>query len=181
MLEVSELCVSYGAITALAGISLRVNQGSIATLIGGNGAGKTTTLRTISGLLRPRSGRITFLGEDISRLPAHAIVARGIGHVPEGRMVFSNLTVDENLAMGAYLVTDRQSIAASREYVFGIFPRLRERRTPGPSREGSRIWTGRAVSLPANDRGLLFGRVRSGHVSAANRGNASSRGATADA
>ena len=97
------------------------------TLIGGNGAGKTTTLRTISGLLRPRSGTVRFLGEDITQLPAHRIVARGIGHVPEGRMVFSNLTVEENLAMGAYLRTDKAAIAGSRDYVFGIFPRLRER------------------------------------------------------
>ncbi len=127
MLEVSGLCVSYGAISALRGISIRVGRGSIVTLIGGNGAGKTTTLRTISGLLRPRSGTVRFLGEDITQLPAHRIVARGIGHVPEGRMVFSNLTVEENLAMGAYLRTDRAAIAGTRDYVFGIFPRLRER------------------------------------------------------
>jgi branched-chain amino acid transport system ATP-binding protein len=127
MLEVSELSVSYGAISALRGISLKVGHGSIVTLIGGNGAGKTTTLRTISGLLRPTSGRVTFLGEDITRLPAHRIVARGIGHVPEGRMVFANLTVDENLAMGAYLRKDKAAIAGNRDYVFGIFPRLKER------------------------------------------------------
>jgi len=127
MLEVSELSVSYGAIRALSGVSLKVGQGSIVTLIGGNGAGKTTTLRTISGLLRPTGGRVSFLGEDITRLAAHKIVARGIGHVPEGRMVFSNLTVDENLAMGAYLQGDKEAIARSRDYVFGIFPRLKER------------------------------------------------------
>ena len=127
MLEVSELFVSYGAISALRGISLKVDHGSIVTLIGGNGAGKTTTLRTISGLLRPRSGTVTFLGENITQLPAHKIVARGIGHVPEGRMVFSNLTVNENLAMGADLCKDKASIARDRDYVFGIFPRLRER------------------------------------------------------
>jgi len=127
MLEVSGLSVSYGAIPALRGISLSVGHGSIVTLIGGNGAGKTTTLRTISGLLRPRAGTVRFLGEDITQLPAHKIVARGIGHVPEGRMVFSNLTVDENLAMGAYLRTDRAAIARNRDYVFGIFPRLEER------------------------------------------------------
>jgi branched-chain amino acid transport system ATP-binding protein len=127
MLEVSDLHVSYGAIAALRGVTLRVEKGSIVTLIGGNGAGKTTTLRTISGLLRPKAGRITFEGEDITRLAPHRIVARGLGHVPEGRMVFSNLTVDENLAMGAYLRRDQASVAADREYVFGIFPRLRER------------------------------------------------------
>lgn len=127
MLEISDLRVSYGAISALNGISLKIGQGSIVTLIGGNGAGKTTTLRTISGLLRPKSGKITFLGEEISRLPAHVIVARGLGHVPEGRMVFSNLTVDENLSMGAYLQTDKASNGRNRDYVFGIFPRLKER------------------------------------------------------
>jgi branched-chain amino acid transport system ATP-binding protein len=127
MLEISDLFVSYGAISALNGISLKIGQGSIVTLIGGNGAGKTTTLRTISGLLRPKRGKVTFLGEDISRLPAHVIVARGLGHVPEGRMVFSNLTVDENLSMGAYLRTDKASNGRNRDYVFGIFPRLKER------------------------------------------------------
>ena len=127
MLAVSDLHVSYGAISALAGVSLKVEAGSIVTLIGGNGAGKTTSLRTISGLLRPKSGRILFLGEDITSLPAHKIVARGLCHVPEGRMVFSNLTVDENLAMGAYLQKDRAAIAKARDYVFSIFPRLKER------------------------------------------------------
>src|SRR5271170_6406487 len=127
MLEVSELSVSYGAISALRGVSLKVGKGAIVTLIGGNGAGKTTTLRTISGLLRPKSGKVTFLGEDITQVPAHRIVARGLGHVPEGRMIFSNLTVDENLAMGAYLQKDKAAIAANRDYVFGIFGRLKER------------------------------------------------------
>ena len=127
MLAVSNLHVSYGAITALGGISFEIKQGAIATLIGGNGAGKTTTLRTISGLLRAKSGKISFLGEDITGVPAHKIVARGLCHVPEGRMVFSNLTVDENLAMGAYLQTDATRIARTRDYVFSIFPRLKER------------------------------------------------------
>jgi branched-chain amino acid transport system ATP-binding protein len=127
MLEVSNLSVSYGAIAALRGVSLKVGPGAIVTLIGGNGAGKTTTLRTISGLLRPASGTVTFLGENITRLPAHRVVARGIGHVPEGRMVFANLTVDENLSMGAYLCRDRETVARNRDYVFGIFPRLKER------------------------------------------------------
>jgi branched-chain amino acid transport system ATP-binding protein len=127
MLEISDLFVSYGAISALSGISLKVPPGAIVTLIGGNGAGKTTTLRTVSGLLRPRSGKITFMGEDITRLPAHSIVARGIGHVPEGRMIFSNLTVDENLSMGAYLQKDKAAVARNRDYVFGIFARLKER------------------------------------------------------
>jgi branched-chain amino acid transport system ATP-binding protein len=127
MLEITDLFVSYGAISALRGVSLKVGKGAIVTLIGGNGAGKTTTLRTISGLLRPKSGKVTFLGEDITQVPAHRIVARGLGHVPEGRMIFSNLTVDENLAMGAYLQTDKAAIAANRDYVFEIFGRLKER------------------------------------------------------
>ena len=127
MLRISDLSVSYGAISALGGISFAIEQGAIVTLIGGNGAGKTTTLRTISGLLRPKTGRIEFLGEDITKLRPHQIVARGLCHVPEGRMIFSNLTVDENLAMGAYLQSDDELIARNREYVFSIFPRLKER------------------------------------------------------
>jgi branched-chain amino acid transport system ATP-binding protein len=127
MLSVSDLSVSYGAISALSGISFTIEQGSIVTLIGGNGAGKTTTLRTISVLLRPKSGTVTFLGENISALAPHKIVARGLCHVPEGRMIFSNLTVDENLSMGAYLQNDATLIAKNRDYVFSIFPRLKER------------------------------------------------------
>jgi branched-chain amino acid transport system ATP-binding protein len=127
MLEVTDLHVSYGAIAALRGITIKVPPGAIVTLIGGNGAGKTTTLRTISGLLRPKAGRVTFRGEEITRLAPHKIVGRGLGHVPEGRMIFSNLSVDENLAMGAYLQKDKAAIAKNREYVFGIFPRLKER------------------------------------------------------
>ncbi len=127
ILEIADLSVSYGAISALAGISLRLDPGEIVTLIGGNGAGKTTTLRTISGLLRAKSGSIRFLDEDITALPAHKIVARGLSHVPEGRMVFSNLTVAENLSMGAYLRTNAEEIARDLDYVFGMFPRLKER------------------------------------------------------
>ena len=127
MLRIADLHVSYGAITALDGISFDVPQGAIVTLIGGNGAGKTTSLRTISGLLRAKSGRITFLGEDITQTPSHRIVARGLSQVPEGRMIFSNLTVDENLSMGAYLLSDSALIAKNRDYVFSVFPRLKER------------------------------------------------------
>jgi branched-chain amino acid transport system ATP-binding protein len=127
MLSIADLHVSYGAIAALNGISFSIQQGAIVTLIGGNGAGKTTTLRTISGLLRASSGKITFLGEDITTVPPHKIVARGLCHVPEGRMIFSNLTVDENLAMGAYLQEDAALNAKNRDYVFSIFPRLKER------------------------------------------------------
>jgi branched-chain amino acid transport system ATP-binding protein len=127
MLSVTDLQVSYGAIVALAGISFRVRRGAIVTLIGGNGAGKTTTLRTISGLLRPKAGRIEFMDEAIGAVPPHKIVGRGLSHVPEGRMIFSNLTVRENLAMGAYLLRDLDVIEKNREYVFQVFPRLKER------------------------------------------------------
>ena len=127
MLSVTNLEVCYGAISALADVSFTIDAGRIVTLIGANGAGKTTTLRTISGLLRPKSGHIAFNGEDITKLAAHKIVARGLCHVPEGRMIFGNLTVDENLAMGAYLQSDKVRIAQNREYIFGIFPRLKER------------------------------------------------------
>jgi branched-chain amino acid transport system ATP-binding protein len=127
MLELRDLHVNYGAISALHGISLRVKQGDIVTLIGANGAGKSTTLRAISGLVKPRTGVIHFDGHDIAGLPAHAIVARGLAQAPEGRMVFANLTVMENLRMGAYLRRDKDGIGKDLDYVFGIFPRLRER------------------------------------------------------
>jgi branched-chain amino acid transport system ATP-binding protein len=127
MLEVENLHVSYGAIKALHGVSLKVPTGSIVTLIGANGAGKSTTLRALSGLVKPAQGVIRYDGHDIARLPAHKIVSRGLCHVPEGRMVFANLTVKENLRMGAYLQKDRKWIAEQTDYVFGLFPRLKER------------------------------------------------------
>ncbi len=128
MLEIENLEVAYGSIQALHGVSLRVSQGSIVTLIGANGAGKSTTLRAISGLIKARGGRVRYDGEDITNLPAHAIVARGLCHVPEGRMVFANLTVEENLRMGAYLRKDKAGVAADMEFGYEMFPRLRERR-----------------------------------------------------
>jgi branched-chain amino acid transport system ATP-binding protein len=127
MLEVENLHVSYGAIKALHGVSLKVPTGSVVTLIGANGAGKSTTLRALSGLVKPAQGVIRYDGHDIARLPAHKIVSRGLCHVPEGRMVFANLTVKENLRMGAYLQKDRKWIAEQTDYVFGLFPRLKER------------------------------------------------------
>ncbi len=127
MLELKNLTVGYGAIPALHGISLSVAAGSIVTLIGSNGAGKSTTLRTVSGLIKPQSGSITYNGERIDHLPAHKIVARGLCQVPEGRMVFANLTVRENLMMGAYLQRDAAAISRERDYVFSVFPRLAER------------------------------------------------------
>lgn len=127
MLEVRNLQVNYGVITALQGITLTVNQGDIVTLIGANGAGKTTTLRTISGLLRSRGGEILYEGQSIANLPAHHLPRLGLAHVPEGRMVFANLTVQENLRMGAYLVRDKKVIHEGLDYVYGLFPRLKER------------------------------------------------------
>jgi branched-chain amino acid transport system ATP-binding protein len=127
MLEIENLTVCYGAISALHGISLRVEPGSIVTLIGSNGAGKTTTLKTVSGLLKPKSGAIRWNGEVISGLPPHEIVKRGVAHVPEGRMVFANLTVLENLKMGAYLQRDKAAVRRELEVVLTTFPRLRER------------------------------------------------------
>jgi branched-chain amino acid transport system ATP-binding protein len=127
MLEVRNLTVSYGAITALHGISLSVPDGKIVTLIGANGAGKTTALKTVSGLLKPRSGEILYDGKNIASLPPHQIVKRGLSHVPEGRMIFANLTVMENLQLGAYLQTDRQIVRHELEHVFTLFPRLQER------------------------------------------------------
>jgi branched-chain amino acid transport system ATP-binding protein len=128
MLEIENLEVAYGSIQALHGVSLRVSQGSIVTLIGANGAGKSTTLRAISGLIKARGGKVRYDGEDITNLPPHAIVARGLCHVPEGRMVFANLTVEENLRMGAYLRKDKAGVAADMEFGYEMFPRLRERR-----------------------------------------------------
>jgi len=127
MLEVKNLVVNYAAITALHGVSLQIHQGDIVTLIGANGAGKTTTLKAISGLLKCRSGEVLFQGRNISNARPHQIVKLGISQVPEGRMIFANLTVLENLQMGAYLRTDRTAIRNEMDYVFSIFPRLRER------------------------------------------------------
>jgi branched-chain amino acid transport system ATP-binding protein len=127
MLAIENLSVSYGAIRALHGVSLAVPEGGIVTLIGSNGAGKSTTLRTVSGLIRPQGGSITYRGERIDGMAPHRIVERGLCHVPEGRMVFANLTVRENLAMGAYLQHDQALVRRERDYVFSVFPRLAER------------------------------------------------------
>jgi len=127
MLEINDLQVAYGSIKALHGVSLKVPAGSIVTLIGANGAGKSTTLRAISGLVKAQSGRVVYDGEDITNQPPHRIVSRHLCHVPEGRMVFANLTVQENLWMGAYLRKDKAGIAEDIEYSFSIFPRLKER------------------------------------------------------
>jgi branched-chain amino acid transport system ATP-binding protein len=121
--------VAYGDIPALKGVALEVRQGEIVTLLGNNGAGKTTTLRTISGLLVPTRGVVTLEGESLAGVPAHAVVRRGIAHVPEGRRIFNRLTVRENLTMGAYTRNDTAVIASDLERVFALFPRLLERTT----------------------------------------------------
>ncbi len=127
LLEVQDLNVYYGAIHALQGVSFDVEEGEIVTLIGANGAGKSTTLRTISGLLRTRTGSIKFKDQDITMMPADQIVRQGISHVPEGRKIFAPLTVKENLLMGAYTRKDANEIERSMERVFASFPRLKER------------------------------------------------------
>lgn len=129
MLKIDDINVYYGAIHALKGISVEVNEGQIVTLIGANGAGKSTILRTTSGLLKPKTGQITFEGKSIAGLPAHQIVTLGISQVPEGRRVFANMTVLENLELGAYIRSDKKGIQEDMENVFTKFPRLLERRT----------------------------------------------------
>ncbi|MCL6560986.1 MAG: ABC transporter ATP-binding protein [Firmicutes bacterium] len=129
LLEVKDLHVSYGAIRALKGISCQVAEGEIVALIGANGAGKTTTLRTISGLIRPQAGSITYQGQTITKLPPHRIVSLGICQVPEGRRVFTRMTVLENLEMGAYSRKDKANIKSDIERVFQRFPRLAERKS----------------------------------------------------
>ena len=127
LLRAQEVHSYYGNIHALQGINLEVFEGEIVTLLGANGAGKTTTLRTISGLMHPRSGTITFDGGDITTVPAHRLVRRGVGHAPEGRRIFSRMTVLENLQMGAYTRGNKDELGADFERVFALFPRLRER------------------------------------------------------
>jgi branched-chain amino acid transport system ATP-binding protein len=127
MLVLENVFVNYGAIEALTGISMRVEKGEVVTLIGANGAGKTTTLRTITGLLEPRAGKVIFEGHDISGTATHKLVARGISMSPEGRGVFANLTVRENLQMGAYLKSNKREISEDMQRAFRMFPRLKER------------------------------------------------------
>lgn len=128
MLEVRNLHVHYGVIEAIKGIDFDVNQGEVIALIGANGAGKTTTLHTVSGLIAPSEGTITFEGKDITKTPGHKIVSMGMAHVPEGRRVFAELTVLQNLKMGAYTRSDKKEIQDSLEMVYKRFPRLLERK-----------------------------------------------------
>ncbi len=158
LLEVRDLHVYYGQIHALKGVSLSVERGEIVTLIGANGAGKTTTLRTISGLLRPRSGSVWFAGEELSRLPAHEIVRLGVVQVPEGRRIFGQLTVLENLELGAFTRTDPAGIREDLDRVFTLFPRLQERlhQVAGTLSGGEQQMLAIARGLMARPRLLLL-------------------------
>ncbi len=127
LLECRDLHVSYGAIKAVRGVSLSVRKGEVVALIGRNGAGKTSLLRAVSGMLRPSGGRISLEGQDITGTPSHLLVARGMAHAPEGRGIFPNLTVEENLGLGAWLRDDADGVAADEAWVLGLFPRLKER------------------------------------------------------
>ena len=158
MLKVNNIHTYYGNIHALKGVTLSVEEGEIVTLIGANGAGKTTTLRTISGLIKPRIGIVTLEGEDLMQYKAHEIVYKGVAMVPEGRGIFSRLTVAENLDMGAFSRKDKGGIAKDLDRVFQLFPRLKERRNQvGGTLSGGEqqmLATGRA--LMANPRLLLM-------------------------
>jgi branched-chain amino acid transport system ATP-binding protein len=128
VLSLQDVETYYVEIKALKGVSLEVQEGEIVSLIGSNGAGKTTTLKTISGLLKPRSGKVFFRGKSIERLPAHEVAAMGVAHVPEGRKIFPRLTVQENLEMGSFRITDQNRIKENMDKVFELFPRMHERR-----------------------------------------------------
>jgi branched-chain amino acid transport system ATP-binding protein len=128
LLALKDVHAAYGRIEALQGISIEVRRGEIVAMLGGNGAGKSTTLKTISGLMHPRSGRIEFDGQDVSTVPAHRLVKLGIGQAPEGRRIFGRMTVLENLQMGAYSRSDKSELEADYERVFSLFPRLLERK-----------------------------------------------------
>ena len=128
MLQVTDLKVNYGVIQAIKGVSFEVNEGEVIALIGANGAGKTTILHTVTGLIAPKSGKIEFEGNDITKMPAHKIVTLGMAHVPEGRRVFADLSVYENLLMGAFTRKDKDEVARTLEMVYRRFPRLKERK-----------------------------------------------------
>ncbi|WP_019585587.1 ABC transporter ATP-binding protein [Deinococcus apachensis] len=127
LLELRDVHTYYGHIHALKGLNIAVNEGEIVALIGGNGAGKTTTLRTVSGMMKPRHGQVVYQGQNVSGVPAHVIMGRGMSHVPEGRRIFGQLSVRENLEVGAYTVTDRRVIEERIQEAFALFPRLKER------------------------------------------------------
>ena len=151
LLELDNIHSYYGHIHALQGISLHVEEGEIVTLIGANGAGKSTTLRTISGLIRPRLGSVRLKDQNITGLPPHQIVEMGVGHVPEGRGIFPSLTVRENLEMGAYTINDMAEVERRMEFVFLLFPRLKER-----LRQKGGTLSGGEQQMLATARGLML-------------------------
>ncbi len=158
LLEVNALQVRYGAIRALHDVTLSVDQGKIVTLIGSNGAGKTTTLRAISGMLKPSGGSVVFDGKPIAGTPPHRLVRMGMSHAPEGRGIFANLSVDENLSLGAFTRDDHDEIARDRERALGLFPRLRERisQNAGTLSGGEQQMLAIARALLARPRLLLL-------------------------
>ncbi len=158
MLQVKDVHTYYGNIHALKGISLLVNQGEVVTLIGSNGAGKTTTLRTIQGLLRPRSGSITLNGEELTQVPAHIITTKGLSQSPEGRLIFTRMTVLENLEMGAFTRHDKDGIQRDLERIFVTFPRLKERikQRAGTLSGGEQQMLAMGRALMSNPRVLLL-------------------------
>ena len=158
LLVLENLQVSYGGIRAVKGVDLRVEPGELVCLIGANGAGKTTTLKAVTGLLRPTGGRIVYEGADIAGLRVHQIARRGIALVPEGRGVFAQLTIDENLAMGAYARSDKAAVATDVERAFALFPRLKERRaqTAGTLSGGEQQMLAIARAMQSRPRLLLL-------------------------
>jgi len=150
LLDLDDVHVHYGAIHALKGVTIDVETGQIVTLVGANGAGKSTTLRAISGLLKPSQGAIRFQGKPLAGCPAHEIVRLGISHVPEGRIVFANLSVEDNLELGAYLRRDRAGIVVDRKKIYALFPRLEERR-----RQASGTLSGGEQQMLAIGRALM--------------------------
>ena len=164
MLEIKDLYVSYGMMEVLHGISVNVEDKELVSIIGPNGAGKTTLIKTIMGLVKPKSGKILYNGEDITHLPAHKRAGMGIGYVPEGRRVFGKLTVDENLRMGAYELKDKAQIAKNIEMVYDIFPRLgeRSRQLASTMSGGEQQMLAIARALMLNPKMLLIDEVSMG-------------------
>ncbi len=158
MLDLQDIHTYYGHIHALKGVSMHINQGEIVALIGGNGAGKTTTLRTVSGMMKPRSGQLSYQGGSIAGVPAHRIMQQGISHVPEGRRIFPQLTVRENLEVGAYTVTDKATVEQRIQEGFTFFPRLKERENQlgGTMSGGEQQMLAIARALMVNPKLLLL-------------------------
>ena len=158
MLQVTDLKVNYGVIQAIKGVSFEVNEGEVIALIGANGAGKTTILHTVTGLIAPKSGKIEFEGKDITKMPAHKIVTLGMAHVPEGRRVFADLSVYENLLMGAFTRKDKDEISQTLEMVYKRFPRLKERKNQvaGPLSGGEQQMLAMGRALMSHPKIILM-------------------------